>query len=122
MPRAEPGSLYHAISAAGDLSNRWIWSADAGVPLAALTGGSALGSRLDELRGRSVLVATKDQLPAALALIELDGVARRMVLCPPDLTPEHLPSVIATASVDAVIGDPGAAEPAADGIGFVTCS
>ncbi len=122
MPRAEPGSLYHAISAAGDLSNRWIWSADAGVPLAALTGGSALGSRLDELRGRSVLLATKDQLPAALALIELDGVARRLVLCPPDLPAEHLPSIIATASVDAVVGDPGAAEPVTEDVEFVTSS
>src|SRR6266436_4865570 len=122
MPRAEPASLFHAISAAGSLSDRRIWGADTGVPLAGLTDGSALGGRLEELRGRSVLLTTKDQLPAALALIELDGVARRMVLCPPDLPPEHLPSIIATASVDAVVGDPGEAEPAADGIGFVTCS
>jgi acyl-coenzyme A synthetase/AMP-(fatty) acid ligase len=123
MPRPEPAVLYHAISAAGDLSVRWIWGADAGVRLAALTGGSALGGRLDELRGRSVLLTTKDQLPAALALIELDGVARRMVLCPPDLPPEHLASIIATASVDAVVGDPGVGEPAAAGVEcLVTCT
>ncbi len=123
MPRAEPASLVHAVSAAGSLSDRWIWGADSGVPLAGLTGGSALGGRLEELRGRSVLLTTKDQLPAALALIELDGVARRMVLCPPDLPPEHLPSIIATASVDAVVGDPGEAEPAAASVGcFVTCT
>ncbi len=123
MPQAEPVSLYHAINAAGILSNRWIWSADAGVALAGLTGGSALGGRLDELRGRSVLLTMKDQLPAALALIELDGVARRLVLCPPDLPPEHLPSIIATASVDAVVGDARATEPAAEGVEcFVTCA
>src|SRR5216683_2620580 len=123
MPRAESASLFHAISAAGSLSDRWIWGADTGVPLAGLSDGSALGGGLDELRGRSVLLTAKDQLPAALALIELDGVARRMVLCPPDLPPEHLPSIIATASVDAVVGDPGEAEPAAAGVGsFVTCA
>src|SRR5216684_3869474 len=114
MPRAEPASLFHAIGAAGSLSDRWIWGANAGMPLAALTDGSALSGRLDELRGRSVLVATKDQLPAALALIELDGVARRMVLCPPDLPPEYLPPIIATASVDAVVCDPPGAGPGAE--------
>src|SRR5216683_4818384 len=123
MPRAESASLFHAISAAGSLSDRWIWGADTGVPLAGLSDGSALGGGLDELRGRSVLLTTKDQPPAALALIELDGVARRIVLCPSDLPPEHLPSIIATASVDAVVGDPGAAEPAAETVGcFVACT
>jgi acyl-coenzyme A synthetase/AMP-(fatty) acid ligase len=73
------------------------------VALAELVHGTSLGSRLPELAGRSVLVATGDQLTAALALIELDGVARRLILCPPDLAPEHLPTVIADAEVDAVV-------------------
>jgi acyl-coenzyme A synthetase/AMP-(fatty) acid ligase len=51
-----------------------------------------------------VLLA-KDQLTAALALIELDGVARRMVLCPADVAPEHLPAVIQDAEADAWVGD-----------------
>jgi acyl-CoA synthetase (AMP-forming)/AMP-acid ligase II len=42
-------------------------------------------------------------LPTALALIELDGVARRMVLCTPDLTPEQLAGVAATAQADAIV-------------------
>ena len=60
------------------------------VPLRDLAWGSSLGGRLKELRGRSVLVATRDQLTAALALIELDGIARRMVLCPGDLARDRL--------------------------------
>ena len=59
--------------------------------------GTGLGGRAAELAGRSVLVATRDQLAAALALIELDGVARRLILCTPDVTPEHLPAVVAKA-------------------------
>ena len=46
---------------------------------------------------------TRDQFHAALALIELDGVARRMILCPPDLPEEHLPHVISLAEADAVV-------------------
>jgi acyl-coenzyme A synthetase/AMP-(fatty) acid ligase len=57
------------------------------------------------LRDRSVLLAVRDQLTAALALIELDGVARRMVLCTPDLATEHLPGVIRDAEVDASVCD-----------------
>ena len=52
-----------------------------------------------------MLIATKDQLTAALALIELDGLARRIVLCPPDLPVGHLPMVMDSAKVDAVVSD-----------------
>jgi acyl-coenzyme A synthetase/AMP-(fatty) acid ligase len=55
--------------------------------------------------GRSVLLSVHDQLAAALAIIEMDGVARRMILCPPDLAAEHVPSVIAKAEVDAIVTD-----------------
>jgi hypothetical protein len=40
-----------------------------------------------------------------LALIELDGIAARLVLCLPDLDPQHLPAVIAEAGVDAIVSD-----------------
>jgi acyl-coenzyme A synthetase/AMP-(fatty) acid ligase len=38
-------------------------------------------------------------------MIELDGVARRMLLCPPDLNPAHLDVLIADAEIDAVVTD-----------------
>ena len=40
----------------------------------------------EALRGRSVLLALREQLSTAIALLELDGVARRLVLCTPDLS------------------------------------
>jgi acyl-coenzyme A synthetase/AMP-(fatty) acid ligase len=75
------------------------------VALADLAAGSVFGAQLDALRGRSVLIATREQLPTALALIELDGVARRMVLCTPDLSAEQLAGVAATAEADAIVTD-----------------
>ncbi|MBV9553466.1 MAG: long-chain fatty acid--CoA ligase [Alphaproteobacteria bacterium] len=106
-------SLWQAVNAAGRLPERWLAEPGARVSLAALARGSTLGQRLPELRGRSVLLATRDQLPAALALIELDGIARRIVLCPPDVAAAHLPGVIETAAAEAVVGDRTAAEHAA---------
>jgi acyl-coenzyme A synthetase/AMP-(fatty) acid ligase len=96
---------------------------DAAVSLADLAWGSSLDGQLEELRGHSVLVATRDQLTAGLALIELDGIARRLVLCPPDLARERLPYIAETAGVDAVVSDETAHPPVIPGIGrFVTCS
>src|SRR6202012_3967560 len=68
----------------------------------------AAGSVLDDasvLEGANILIRTSDQLFAALALIELDGVAARMVIAPPDLKDEHLPSVIERAAIDTVVTD-----------------
>jgi acyl-CoA synthetase (AMP-forming)/AMP-acid ligase II len=84
-------------------SGCFLWAADASVPLGDLARGTSLGGALAALDGRSVLLATPDQLTTALALIELDGVARRLILCPPDLPAEQLAHVIATAQADAVV-------------------
>ncbi len=97
-------SLWESISLRGVPGGR-LQGPGAAVALADFTHGSALGGRLEELRGRSVLLAARDQLTAALALIELDGVARRMVLCTPDLATPHLPGVIRDAEVDASVCD-----------------
>jgi acyl-coenzyme A synthetase/AMP-(fatty) acid ligase len=92
----------HLKSGAADrkLSDpRWI------VALSDAATGSILSGRAAELADRSVLVAMADQLTTALAMFELDGVARRMLLCPPDLRTEHLASVVADAEIDAVVCD-----------------
>jgi acyl-coenzyme A synthetase/AMP-(fatty) acid ligase len=121
-PRPDTPSLWSALSAAGRLPERMLWGAHAAVTLGDLVGGSSLGGRLEALRGRSVLIATGDQLTAALALIELDGVASRVVLCPPDLPADQLPFVVATAEVDARVADHATAEAGPPGLDAVTCS
>jgi acyl-CoA synthetase (AMP-forming)/AMP-acid ligase II len=118
-PHAEPRSLWRALSQAGRLSKRWLSDEHARVSLAALSRGSTLGRNIDGLRGRSVLLSSRDQLPAALALIELDGIARRIVLCPPDIASAHLPAVMATAEIDAMVGDRAASDLGSDM--FVSC-
>ena len=57
------------------------------------------------LAGRSVLVRTRDQLAAALALVDLDGIVRRMVLCPPDFDAALLNHVVEQAGIDLVVSD-----------------
>jgi acyl-coenzyme A synthetase/AMP-(fatty) acid ligase len=111
------------LSAERRLSGCSLIGRDAAVPLSDLSWGSSLAGRLEDLRGRSVLIATRDQLTAGLALLELDGIARRMVLCPPDLQRDLLPYVVATAGVEAVVSDKTEADANIAGLrSFVTCS
>ena len=121
MPRSEPAALWEALSLAGRLPDQVLWGAEASADLGDLAAGSSLDGRVDDIRERSVLVATQSQFAAALALIELDGVARRIVLYPPDLAAEHLPAVMAMAEVDVVVSDQAAPELAAPSGGFVAC-
>jgi acyl-coenzyme A synthetase/AMP-(fatty) acid ligase len=73
------------------------------VSLSDLAAGSTLDDPLESLRGASVLIATAEQLPTAVALLELDGVARRIVLCTPDLTPQQLAAVAAATEAGVVV-------------------
>jgi acyl-CoA synthetase (AMP-forming)/AMP-acid ligase II len=66
---------------------------------------TCLDGRVGELSGRSVLLSVAGQLISGLAMIEIDGIARRMLLCPPDLNPDYLSALIADAEIDAVITD-----------------
>lgn len=98
-------ALRTAITAVGSTSSRYIADEESCLCMDDLVSGSALFGRGDELSERSVLVAMKDQLATASVLIELDGIARRIVLCPPDLPIEHFPYVIRTAGIDAIVSD-----------------
>jgi len=66
---------------------------------------TCLVGRFDELSNRSVLLAVSDQLISALAMMEIDGVARRMLLCPPDLNSDHVQALIDDAEIDAIVTD-----------------
>ena len=88
---------------------------DASLGLCALATASGLGHSAPTLAGRSVLVRTARQIGAAQGLLELDGLARRLVLCPPDLAAEHLPYVLRTAEVEAIVTD--VADPALEALG-----
>jgi acyl-coenzyme A synthetase/AMP-(fatty) acid ligase len=98
-------SLWDALSTTVEACDPVIVGVESSFALRDLRAGSALGGRCCELEGRSVLIAIKDQLPAAAAILELDGVARRITLCPPDLPPEYLAPVAKSAEADAIVSD-----------------
>ena len=52
-----------------------------------------------------MLVATAGQIAAACALVELDGIARRLVIAPPDLATADLDAFLEDGEVDAIVTD-----------------
>jgi acyl-coenzyme A synthetase/AMP-(fatty) acid ligase len=105
----ERRSLLSLALAAGS-SERFISDDQHRIAIHDLDGGSRLRVALDRFRDRVVLLATKKQLPTVLALIELDGIARRVLLATPDLH-MHLPWIMDAAQVDYVVTDAGNFEP-----------
>ena len=60
---------------------RAIATHDRVLPLDQFEHATSLGADLEKLRGRSVLLSVQDIAKVAAALLELDGVARRVVIC-----------------------------------------
>jgi acyl-coenzyme A synthetase/AMP-(fatty) acid ligase len=88
-----------------ELKGRTISDARQNVSLTHILEQSCFRGRLRELSGRSVLLAVTDQLLSAIAMTEIDGVARRMLLCPPDLSADHFQALIEDAEIDAIVTD-----------------
>jgi acyl-coenzyme A synthetase/AMP-(fatty) acid ligase len=115
-PPRDHSSLSSCLRRNSDLSDHVLAAPERTVRLSELLGRSYLADTREGLAGRSVLLRTKSQLAAAVSLIELDGVVRRIVLCPPDLAVEHLAYVIQTAAVDCCISDSPEADVSLSGL------
>src|SRR6202011_1355371 len=86
-----------------ELKGRTISDARQVVSLTNILEQTSLGECLGELSGRSVLLAVTDQLISAIAMTEIDGVARRMLLCPADLSADHVQTLIDDAEIDPIV-------------------
>ena len=75
------------------------------VDLSALAIGTCVRASDDDFAGRSVLLSSRSQLLSAAALVELDGLVRRIVVAPPELPAGHLQSVMADAEIDCLVTD-----------------
>jgi acyl-coenzyme A synthetase/AMP-(fatty) acid ligase len=100
-------SLHDLIAAAGNLSTR-VAVGSQSANWGQLKDRSILDQRLDDLNGACVVLAILDQFLAVATLVELDGVARRVVLCPPDLSRENLAFIIECAEADAIVTEQSA--------------
>jgi len=105
MHRNNPASLWSLIVANPQPCSRLIVGEGGNATWVELAARTVFDCNFDELGGSSIVLAAADQLAAAAALIQLDGLARRIVLYPPDLPREHLGYVAKTAEADLILTD-----------------
>jgi acyl-coenzyme A synthetase/AMP-(fatty) acid ligase len=103
-------TLRELIVARGGLKERRLCDVDKSVDLEQLLSTLWLDVPLENLRGNSVLIATAEQFATACALIMCDGIAKRLVICPPGISAEHIRTIADVAEIDAVICDDAGAE------------
>jgi acyl-coenzyme A synthetase/AMP-(fatty) acid ligase len=103
MPRANSPSLHDRLAMWADRQDNYLHGSRASLHLTKLLQGTSLNVPLAAFHDRSILISTRDQFTSALTLIELDGVARRIVLCPPDVPHDCVSQVVATAEIDAIV-------------------
>ena len=96
-------SLRAAILNASPRGKRWLWGDKICFEISDSFQHSCLQGSRDSLRGKSVLILADDQLTAAAVLIELDGIASRLLACPPDVQPDHLAKIAAQARIEAIV-------------------
>jgi|ERR1041385_971696 hypothetical protein len=104
-PKSHIKSICDLLANSPDCASRFLWSTENSISLDDVLHGTILGGRTSELYGRSVLLVVRDQLAAALAIIELDGIARRLIICPPDIAPDYIPTLIQKADAGAMVCD-----------------
>jgi acyl-coenzyme A synthetase/AMP-(fatty) acid ligase len=104
-PTSHVSSIRNLLANSPDRASRFLWSAENSVSLQDALFDTSLDGRILERAGRSVLLVAHDQLAAALAIMELDGVARQLIICPPDVSSDHIPALIDQADADAIVSD-----------------
>ena len=98
MPPDAPLSLSGVLNAGAD-GSRMLVGPRVSIPLVSGHGD------FSTLRGRNILLDVGEQFDAARAMIGLDGVAARMVVCPPGLPADHREAIAAKARIDVVVDD-----------------
>src|ERR1700722_19295776 len=96
-------SLWARMATAGLSAHRFISDSNEQIALRDLEGGTTLDHNLEIFRDQSVFILAERQLSTVLAAIELDEIARRIVLCPSDLETSYLQSVLAEAEIDIIV-------------------
>jgi acyl-coenzyme A synthetase/AMP-(fatty) acid ligase len=104
MSRQEAASLSDLIAASSG-ARRSIRLADRTLNFGDLCVSTSLGGYFEALRGRRVVLISGDQAQTAATLIELDGWASRIVICPPDLESRHIAAVARDSEADALVHD-----------------
>jgi acyl-CoA synthetase (AMP-forming)/AMP-acid ligase II len=96
-------TLRSLLERSNQLDSRACFAANGSVLWSDILIGSCFSDQSGDFDGRSVFLATPDQLTTVIALIKLDGHARRVILCPPDVDPKQFAGIVTAGQVDTIV-------------------
>ncbi|MGH8335634.1 MAG: long-chain fatty acid--CoA ligase, partial [Gammaproteobacteria bacterium] len=96
-------TLRALLECSNQLERRACFAANGSVRFSDVLTGSCFSDQSRSFDDRSVFLATPDQLTTAIAMIKLDGHARRVILCPPDVEPRQFAAIVADGQVDTIV-------------------
>jgi acyl-coenzyme A synthetase/AMP-(fatty) acid ligase len=97
-------TLRALLERSNQLDRRACFAANGTVRFSDVLTGGCFSDQSCSFDGRSIFLATPDQLTTAIAMIKLDGHARRVILCPPDVEPRQFAAIVAAGQVDTIVG------------------
>jgi acyl-coenzyme A synthetase/AMP-(fatty) acid ligase len=96
-------TLRSLLERSDQLDRRACFAANGSVRFSDVLIGGSFSDQSCNVDGRSILLATPDQLTTAIAMIKLDGRASRVILCPPDVDPKQFATIVAAGEVDIIV-------------------
>lgn len=96
-------TLQSLLERSNQLDRRACFAANGSVRFRDVLIGSCFSDQSCNFDGRSVFLATPDQLTTVIAMIKLDGHASRVILCPPDVDPKQFATIVAAGQVDIIV-------------------
>jgi len=103
MQPAGTVTLRALLERSNQLDRRACFAANGSVRFSDVLSGSCFSDQSRSFDGRSVFLATPDQLTTAIAMIKMDGHAGRVILCPPDVDPKQFAGIVAAGQVDTIV-------------------
>src|SRR6516165_2853988 len=105
MPCDDQATLAALTRVRNTPAERFIADARLNLPLPVLGAMDRLRGGAAAYSGRNVMVRTSGQLAAVLAMLALDGIAHRLLLCPPDVPDAQIPGLMKDGAAEIMLTD-----------------
>ena len=105
MPLEQALGLRSLLLRSDGVSAGQLMGSEGNAAFSALTAASPFVDALTRLAGQNVMLAVTEQIIAAHAMIALDGMVARLVICPPGVPEPDRQAIAAKAAIDTIVDD-----------------
>jgi len=86
-------------------TGRFLLDTSIRIPLCTHDPASRLRRGVSVYSDTNVFIRTRSQISTVIALLALDGIAKRMIICPPDISDKQIPRLFEVAESNTIVSD-----------------